>query len=251
MQWLQNHTLLWSDLSERPLAHSQRVLRWTLAQAGHGTSRQGQRISSRTQLHKHDNKIPDDQRQQYIAQGAYFLARATLRFAQTGGIPPEEKQKAGQEAIELARRALEIHTQLFGTENERVANDMNVIAETLDYFNRHDDDEEVIRLFEQSKAFYVRVHGSSTVNVAVSDGKLGEAYHNRAVRARAAKDLDRELTNLELALPYFREAARIFYRAIGRVADANNGARNIAAVEEMLRQLAIVRAAATATATKG
>ena len=57
--------------------------------------------------HKHDNKIPDDQRQPYIVDGAYYLARATLRFAQTGGIPPEEKQKPGQETIELARKALE------------------------------------------------------------------------------------------------------------------------------------------------
>ena len=66
--------------------------------------------------HKHDNKIPDDQRQRYIAKGAYHLSHATLRLAENGGIPPEEMQKAGQEAIVLARKALEIHTQVRGTE---------------------------------------------------------------------------------------------------------------------------------------
>ena len=93
--------------------------------------------------HKHDNKIPDDKRQRYIADGAYFLAYATLRSAQFGGIPPEEKQKAGQDAIALARRALEIHTQLAGTDCGTVANAMGVLAEALGYFN-DDDDEDVL-----------------------------------------------------------------------------------------------------------
>ena len=34
--------------------------------------------------HKYDNKIPEDQRQEYIAQGAYFLAKAILRSMSTG-----------------------------------------------------------------------------------------------------------------------------------------------------------------------
>ena len=67
--------------------------------------------------HKHDNKIPDHQRQRYIADGAYYLAAATLMLARSGGIPPGEKQKAGQEAIVLARKALEIHTHLHGIEH--------------------------------------------------------------------------------------------------------------------------------------
>ena len=50
MQWLQNHSLLWSYLSKRSLEHPQGILRWTIAQDGYGPSQQGRRISSRTQL---------------------------------------------------------------------------------------------------------------------------------------------------------------------------------------------------------
>ena len=89
--------------------------------------------------HKHDNKIPEDQRQYYIAMGAYMLAYATLQLAKTGGIPPEVKQKTGQETIALARRALEIHTQLHGAEHVTVAGDVFILAEAIDHFN--DDDE--------------------------------------------------------------------------------------------------------------
>ena len=85
--------------------------------------------------HKHDNKIPEKERQSYIAKGAYLLATATLRLAMAGGIPPHEKQKAGQEAIAHARKALEIHTQLYGTEAIEVANVKCVLAELLGYFN--------------------------------------------------------------------------------------------------------------------
>ena len=96
--------------------------------------------------HKHDNKIPDDRRQEYIAHGAYFLASATLSLAKNGGIPPAEKQKVGQEAIVLLRQALEIHTQLYGADDVNVANDMGELAGVLDYFNDNDDDKEVPRL---------------------------------------------------------------------------------------------------------
>ena len=139
--------------------------------------------------HKHDNKIPDDLQQPYIAQGAHFLASATLRLARTGGIPPEEKQKAGQEVIALARRALGIHIQLCGIESIDVANVMCALAEALDHFN-DGDDEEVLRLFEQSKAIYARLHGSLSVNVAIGENRLGNAYCDRAARARTANDLD-------------------------------------------------------------
>ena len=200
--------------------------------------------------HKHDNKIPDDQRQSYIAQGAYMLANATLRLAMAGGIPPEEKQKAGQEAIVHARRALEIHTQLFGTEHEKVATDKGVLADALKYFNNVDDDE-VLRLFEQSISIFARQQGVSSLNVAMSEGKLGDAYHNRAARAKCANDLDREQTNLELALPRYREAVRI-YRAIDHVELALCNARMAVVVEEKLRQITIAKAVATAAAaTKG
>ena len=211
--------------------------------------------------HKHDNKIPEDRRQPYIALGAYCLAAATLRLAMTGGIPPEEKQKAGQEVIALARRALEIHTQLYGTESSDVANDMLALAEALDYFNKNDDDEEVLRLYERAKAINARVFGSSSLNVAIGESKLGTAYYERAERAHAANDLDRCMANLELTLPRFRESARI-YRAIGRVDKADHAARLAVGVEEELREVTRVAAssssaasasaaAAVAAATKG
>ena len=192
--------------------------------------------------HKHDNKIPDDQRQPYIAKGAYFLALTTLSLAQSGGIPPDEKQKAGQEAITLVRKALEIHTQLHVPESCAVANDMGVLAEALDYFN-DDDDEEVLRLYERAKAIHARVFGSSSVNVAVGEGKLGNTYSKRAKRASGASDSDREQANLELALSRYRESSRT-YRAIGLVDRADQAAHFAVQVEEKLRHIAITRAAA-------
>ena len=185
--------------------------------------------------HKHDNKIPEDQRQSYIARGAYFLALATLSLAQDGGIPPEEKPKAGQEAIALARRALEIHIQLHGTEDYDVAKDMCVLAEALDHFN-NDGDEEVLRLFEQAKAITSRVLGSSSVNVAVFEGKLGCAFEKRAKSACGANDFDRSVTNLELALSHYREEARI-YRVVDRVDRIDHITKIIVRVEEQLRHV--------------
>ena len=196
--------------------------------------------------HKHDNKIPEDQRQSYIADGAYYLAAATVRSAQAGGIPPEEKQKAGQEAIALARRALEIHMLLCGAESNDVANSMSVLAEALDYFN-DDDDEEVLRLLEQAKAIHARVFGSSSQNVAICEGKLGNAYFKRADRAHAANNLDRNAANLELALPRYRESARIC-RTIGNADKADEAAEMAVIVEMNLRQVAV---ASTAAPSKG
>ena len=68
-----------------------------------------------------------------------------LALAEHGDIPPEANQTAGQEAIGLARRALEIQTQLHGTEHQHVANAMRLLADVLDYFNNVDDDD-VLRL---------------------------------------------------------------------------------------------------------
>ena len=199
--------------------------------------------------HKHDNKIPDDERQRYIARGAYYLATATLRSAQNGGIPPEEKQKAGQEAIGLARRALEIHTQLHGTESNEVANDMAVLAGALEYFNDYDD-EEVLRLYERAKAIHTRVQGSSSANVAVCEAKLGGSYSKRADRAHSLNDLDRYMANMELALPHFRESARI-YRAVGHAGQADSTAEMVILIEEQLRQFVTARTATAAAATRG
>ena len=172
--------------------------------------------------HKHDNKIPDDQRQPFIINGAYYLALATLRLAQHGGIPPEEMQKAGQEAIALARRSLEIHTRLYGAEDSHVVY-MVALAEALDHFNDCDD-EEVLRLLAQAKPILARVFGSSSLSVAQNEEKLGMVYLKRGRRAHAAGDLNCQLTNLELALPRLRESARI-YRAIGSVDEADTVAK--------------------------
>ena len=193
--------------------------------------------------HKHDNKIPEDQRQSYIARGAYYLAQATLALAKNGGIPPEEKQKAGQEAIALARRALEIHTQLHGTEHDNVANDMLALGESLDYFNDNEE-EEVLLLVEQAKGIYARLQGSPSVNVGLSESKLGTTYYNAAARAHKSNDLDRCVANLELALPRYREAGRI-YQAINHNDMADIAASDAIDAEQLLRKVAIARAAAT------
>ena len=202
--------------------------------------------------HKHDNKIPEDKRQEYIADGAYFLASATLSLAQNGGIPPEEQQKAGQESIALARRALEIHTELHGTESGEAARDMGVLAEALNYFN-DDDDNEIFRLFEKSKAIHTRIYGGSSVCVAVCEKNLGDAYKNKATRARAVNDLDRALINLNLSRFHYCEVERIL-RITNRMDDAEKATQNIASVEQQLLCVEILRAAKASKAavtTKG
>ena len=197
-----------------------------------------------------DNFIPSDQRPRYLADGSYWLARAIDELAMAGGIPPEGKQKAGEEAIELARKALELHTQLYGTESGQVAVDMIVLGDVLDHFNNADDDE-ILRLYMQAIAITSRVEGSSSLNVAVGEEKLGVAYSNRTNRALDANDVDRCMANLELALTHFRDAARM-YRAINHVRNADNVLRNITQVEEKIRKIEMARAAATAAAeTKG
>ena len=190
-----------------------------------------------------DSHIPDDRRQYFTANGAYYLASAMYELAKNGDIPPEANQVVGLEAIGLARRALEIHIELYGLEHKDVADAMDLLARALDYFNNIDDDE-VLHLHEQAIAITARVEGSSSVNVAAGEKNLAIAYHKRAKRARAANDLDRELANLELALPHLREAARIF-QAINRVDSAVKTRRCVVEVEEKLRQLKIARAAAT------
>ena len=190
-----------------------------------------------------DGIVPSDQRESLLALGSYWLSVATMKLAQAGGIPPEEKQKAGEEAIALARKALEIHTQLHGTESAHVALDMCGLAGVLNYFNDVDDDE-VLRLYEQANSITGRLEGSSSVNVAVGEHNLGNAYHKRAVGAQNTNDLDRCIANLELALPHFREAARI-YRDVNHVDAGDRAVRNVVEVEEEIRQRRIAKAAAT------
>ena len=188
-----------------------------------------------------DNFIPTEEQPRFLAEGSYYLAIAIYELARDTGISLEEKQKTGEEAIVHARQALELHTQLFGTESAKVALSMGVLADALDHFNDVDDDE-VLRLYEQSKAIISRVQGSSSMNVAAGENKSGNAYHNRANRALDANDLDRCMTNLELALPHFRESARI-YEAINHIDAADTSRLNIANVEENIRRIRIDRAA--------
>ena len=204
-----------------------------------------------------NNDIPGHLQQPYLAHASRYFARATTQLAQSGGIPPEEKQKAGKEAIALARKALEIDTQLHGAENEQVAEDMSALAKILDYFNDIDDDDEAIRLFEQVIAIECRVQGSSSLNVAVNKQNLGCAYIKRAIRAVDANDLNRQLANWELAVPHYREAVRI-YRAVNHVDKADYAAQTGTQIEEEIRETRIkiaaraaVAVAAAAAATRG
>ena len=195
-----------------------------------------------------DSHIPDDKLQYFTARGAYYLASAMLCLAEHGEIPPEANQTAGQEAIALARRALEIYTELHGLEHSDVANSMSLLADALDYFNNVDD-VEVIRLHEQSNAIIARVEGSLSLNIAVGKNNLATAYRKRATRACDANDLDREIVNLELALTHRREAARIF-SAINFAEHSNKTTLHMVKTEEKLQLCIAARAAASAT-TRG
>ena len=189
-----------------------------------------------------DGIIPSDQREELIAEGSRWLSLATLCSAQAGSIPPEEMQKAGEKAIALARQALEINTRLYGIEKANVAGDMTTLADVMDYFNDVDDDE-VIRLYEQSIAIISRLDGTSSYNVTVGKNNLGIAYKKRAMRAQASNDLDRYMANLELALPLHVEAAQIL-RVINHMDAADRARRYVDDIEEKIRQIGIDRAVA-------
>ena len=203
-------------------------------------------------MHPMNHDIPDDKQQPYLAQASCLLANATFWLAEAGGIPPEEKQKAGEEAIALARKALEIHTRLHGTGSKEVALDMGALAKVVDYFNSVDGDE-AICLLEQSMVIHRRLEGSLSVNVAVNNENLGVVYCRRANKAVDANDLDCELANLELALPHYREAHRI-YRAINHMDSAAATAQKITLIDGRIRQITVQNSArataATASATR-
>ena len=184
-----------------------------------------------------DNFIPVDEQPWFLAEVSYWLAVAIYRLAMAGGIPPEGRQKAGEEAIGFARKALEIYTRLHGAESVRVAGAMGVLADVLDLFNNVDDDE-VPRLIEQAITICNRLEGSLSMNVAIEENKLGRAYNNRAMRALDVGDLDRCLANLELALLHYREVSRIF-RAINHVDKAEQALHNVALIEENIRRIGI------------
>ena len=199
-----------------------------------------------------DNIIPEEHRPCFLADGAQYLARATHKLANSGGIPPEAKQKSGEEAIALARKALEIHTQLYGAESEQVSMDIGILADVLQYFNGVDDDE-ILRLYERAIAIYRRVQGSLSPNVAVGENKLASIYRNRADTAMEgaedANDLDRCMANLELSLTHYREAARIF-TAINHVDSVDGATQRVAEVEGNLQQIRM-QIAASSAATNG
>ena len=188
-----------------------------------------------------DNFIPSDQYPQFLADVSHWLAVAIVRLAETTGIPPGEKQKVGEEAIEHARKALELYTQLGKHESREAAAAMGVIAEALDVFNNVDDDE-ILRLYQQSIAIIRRLEGLSP-NVGAAEIRLGAAYGNRANRAEDGND---RISNLGLARTHFNEAARI-YRVFGHTDTADTVRRNVARAEEEIRQIKIDRAAVTAT----
>ena len=120
---------------------------------------------------------------------------------------------------------------------------MGALASVIDYFNDVDNDE-ILRLREHSITICRRVEGRESMNVAAGEGNLGNTYENRAIKAQAANDLDREMANVELSLPHFREAARI-YKAINHVDNANKPFRHIADLEVKLSRIRVARAAAT------
>ena len=192
-----------------------------------------------------DNIIPEDRRQRFLANGSQYLARAIFFLAKSGGIAPEAKKKAGEEAIALARKALEIDTRVYGAESMEVATDMGTLADVLDCFNSDTDYDEAFRLYEQVIHICSRLQGSSSPNVAVGNNNLGNAYLSRAYMDRRANDLDRCVANLELALIHFREANRI-HRAINHMDSADDSAQNVSIVEE---QLQLIQIAARETTT--
>ena len=189
-----------------------------------------------------------DQQQECLATSSQLLAQATRWLAHDGGIASEQKQKAGEEAIALARKALEIHTQQHGADDVRVANDAGILADVLKYFNGSGDDE-IIRLYQQAITIVTRVEGSSSLNIAVGKNNLGGAYFARADAAQEANDLNRQVTNLELASTHYRESARIFRN--NHHTDAGDRATSRAiGVEEILQRIRIFQARASAAKTK-
>ena len=94
--------------------------------------------------------IPEDQRQPIVSRGAHWLAQAAYYLAVHDGVEAEEKELIGEEVISLARRALEIDTQLCGIESDKVAAHMTLVARVLKYFKRIVDDE-VLRMYEQRR----------------------------------------------------------------------------------------------------
>ena len=204
-------------------------------------------------MHPTTYDIPDDLQQPLLAYASSYLAHATYKLAQAGCIPSEEKQKAGEEAIALARKAIELHTQLHGADSEETVGDMSTLANVLDYFLDVDDDE-AVHLFEQVIAIRSRSQGPQSVNVASNKSNLASVYANRANRAQRDDDPDRALKNWMLALPYYLESYRI-YQVINFMDRADHVAQTIKEIRESLvgarAEIAARKNAAARRQTKG
>ena len=92
-----------------------------------------------------ENIIPADKFSFLHAQAYEYLACALFRLSDSGRVPRAEKTKTGEEAIALARKALELHTELEGEDSYQVAKVCNTLADALDHFNNVGDDE-ILRL---------------------------------------------------------------------------------------------------------
>ena len=138
-----------------------------------------------------DSHIPDKLREEFTARGALELSRAMFRSAESENIPVNERVEAGIEAIVLARRALEIYTQLHGAESSRAAIAMLTLANVLGFFHDDNDDDEVQRLLENAKDIFAREENSLSANVTTCEKNLGNMYTKESRKARVSKDLDR------------------------------------------------------------
>ena len=167
--------------------------------------------------------IPENKQQSFLADGTYYLARATCGLAEAGGIPPEEKQKAGEEAITLALKALEMQTQLNGTVGDNITSVVDVISDLLAYFN-DSEDEGTIRVWQQVIATVRQVNDGLSLDTGRSEHNLGLLYIERAVKAQSSEDWDRVLACGDLALLRLREAVRI-YKAIERTGMVEDAAQ--------------------------
>ena len=89
-----------------------------------------------------ESLIPEAQRSSYIAESARLFALAILRHAQAGGIPPERKEKAGEEAIKLARESVALSSDdahpLIPFSIDETFPAERVLREVITYFGKKD-----------------------------------------------------------------------------------------------------------------
>ena len=119
----------------------------------------------------------------------------------------------------------------------------------MDYFQDIDDDE-TVELYQRSTAITARLQGRMSPNTAAGELNLGSTYQNRARRAHNIDAYDREIMNLELSLPHYLEAARI-YRNINRMDKSEKATRAANNVEEWKERAMARRDAAAAISNQG